>query len=324
VLLAAALLAAARSVAGDDAPPPLVVPANSIAVVDRDRNAVVAAIPVGRGPQNVVVGAGAVWVANAGDRTLSRIDPKALRVTDTVGLGFEPTDLAADATHVWVAGGFDHVLWRVDRDGQARLKLRFTEHVGPLAEGVERGPAGVALGEDSVWLTHGDEVTELDPGTGGIRWTGTAGGRWHTEIAAGERWVWVGVNARLGARTPTALDRIDLAEDRSVERTELVNDASEILFASERLWIAIHVAGSIWELDPPTGVLQRTIPAGNEPEGLAFADESLWVSNEFDGTVRRIDARSGRTSAVIPIANAYRLEEVAAAEGRLFVAVRGP
>ena len=62
-----------------------------------------------------MAGAGAVWVANVDDRTLSRVDPATLQVTKIVGLGFEPTDLAADDEHVWVAGGYDHALWRVDR-----------------------------------------------------------------------------------------------------------------------------------------------------------------------------------------------------------------
>ena len=79
-------------------------------------------------------------------RTLSRIDPETLRVTETVGLGFEPTGLAADDDNVWVVGGFDHALWRVDWDGVPRLKLTFTERLGPLREGFERGAAGIALG----------------------------------------------------------------------------------------------------------------------------------------------------------------------------------
>ena len=52
--------------------------ANSIAVSTLRRGTVVAAIPVGRRPEEVVAGAGAVWVANVDDRTLSRIDPETL------------------------------------------------------------------------------------------------------------------------------------------------------------------------------------------------------------------------------------------------------
>ena len=184
-LAVAALLAAVIGLTRDTTDP-IVVPANSVAVVDADREVVVGAIPVGRGPNSIVAGAGAVWVANVGEQTLSRIDPETFRVTKTVGLGFEPTDLAADDEHVWVAGGYDHALWRVDRDGIVRLKLTFVERLGPLPPGFERGPAGVAVGEGSVWLSHGDEVTEFDPDTGALRSTLRAGGRWHPEIAVAD------------------------------------------------------------------------------------------------------------------------------------------
>ena len=326
LLVAAALLGAALSLASDDPAPPLVVPANSIAVVDPDREIVVAAIPVGRGPESVVAGAGAVWVANVVDHTLSRLDPVTLRVTKTVGLGFEPTDLAADSEHVWVAGGYDHVLWRLDRDGVARLKLRFTERLGPLPSKFARGRAGVAVGGTSVWLAHGDEVTELDPVTGAIRRTVPAGGTWQREIAATPRLVWVGVNDAgrpdVAAAPNAGIDTIDVGTGRTLEPTKLVSNTSEILFASNTLWVAIRVTGTVWQLDPATRLLQRTLPVGNEPEGLAFLDNSLWVTNELDATLRRVDTSNGETEVVIPIGHA--LEEVASAGGSLFVAVRGP
>ena len=144
LVAAAAVTVAVLALAGDPSPA-VAVPSNAIAVVDPGRGAVVAAIPVGRRPEHVVVGAGAVWVANVVDRTLSRIDPDNLRANKTVGLGFEPTDLAADDEHVWVVGGYDHSIWRLDKDGAVRLKLQFDEQLGPLPDEFERGPAGIAV-----------------------------------------------------------------------------------------------------------------------------------------------------------------------------------
>ena len=324
LLAAAAVTVAVLALAGDPSRG-VAVPSNAIAVVEPGRGAVVAAIPVGRRPEHVVAGAGGVWVANVVDRTLSRIDPENLGVNKTVGLGFEPTDLAADDEHVWVVGGYDHSIWRLDRDGAVRLKLRFDEQLGPLPDEFERGPAGIAVSGQSVWLAHGDEVTELDPVSGEIRRTIRAGGRWHREIAANGRRVWVGYNdaTRPFTEIPNpGIDLIDTSTGRRLERAKLVSDASEILFASGRLWVAVRVAGAVWELDPASGLLQRTLEVGNEPEGIAFHDDSLWVTNELDAMLRRINPTSGETETVIPIGHA--LGEVAAAQGRLFVAVRGP
>ena len=324
-LVAAAAVTVAVLALGGDPSPVVAVPSNAIAVVDPGRGAVVAAIPVGRRPEQVVVGAGAVWVANVVDRTLSRIDPDNLRVNKTVGLGFEPTDLAADEEHVWVVGGYDHSIWRLDRDGAVRLKLQFDEQLGPLPDEFERGPAGIAVSEQSVWLAHGDEVTELDPDSGEKRRTIRAGGRWHREIATNGQRVWVGYNdvTRPPTKIPNpGIDLIDTSTGRRLERAKLISDASEIIFASGRLWVAVRVTGAVWELDPASGLLQRTLQVGNEPEGIAFHDNSLWVTNELDATLRRINPSSGETETVIPIG--YALGEVAAAQERLFVAVRGP
>ena len=49
-----------------------------------------AAIPVGANPTGVAAGAGAVWVANAGEQTISRIDPRSGRAT-TIDVHAEPT-----------------------------------------------------------------------------------------------------------------------------------------------------------------------------------------------------------------------------------------
>lgn len=318
----AALLAAVLALARDEPnAAELSVPANSIAVVDADREVLVAAIPVGRGPDNVVAGAGAVWVANVVEQTLSRIDPETLRVTKTVGLGFEPTDLAADDDHVWVAGGYDHALWRVDRDGMVRLKLSFVEQLGPLPPGFERGAAGVAVGANSVWLSHGDEVTELDPTTGAVRRTVRAGGRWHPEIAV-DRQLWVGVNNSIGPGPNTGLDRVDLVAGRRVDHVRLLNDTTEIVLAYQSVLVAIEVADAVWELDSASGLVQRIFRAGDSPVGLVFIEDSLWVTTQVDGELRRIDVHSGDTEFVLPLG--HRLGDVAAADSRLFVAVSRP
>jgi YVTN family beta-propeller protein len=70
--------------------------------VDPADGTVLGPVPVGRGVAGVAVGAGAVWVANALDGTVSRIDPAARRVLDTVDVGGAPHELAADPDGVWV------------------------------------------------------------------------------------------------------------------------------------------------------------------------------------------------------------------------------
>ena len=50
----------------------------------------------------IFYGAGAVWVANSGDGTVSRIDPSTNSVVATIRVGNSPLGIAVGAGYVWV------------------------------------------------------------------------------------------------------------------------------------------------------------------------------------------------------------------------------
>ena len=60
-------------------------------------------IPVGDGPTAVAFGAGAVWVANTSDGTVSRIDPETYEVVKTIEVGNAPAGIAVYEGRVWVS-----------------------------------------------------------------------------------------------------------------------------------------------------------------------------------------------------------------------------
>src|SRR5262249_54078312 len=78
---------------------------NSLAVIDSSRKSVDSYLPVGSAPSNVTTGEGAVWVLDANDLTISRIDPETRKVTRTFSSGRTPTDLAVGAKAIWVGNG---------------------------------------------------------------------------------------------------------------------------------------------------------------------------------------------------------------------------
>ena len=57
----------------------------------------------GSRPAAIAVGGGAVWVANAGDGTVSRIDPETNAVVATITIGGTPVGIAFGGETVWVA-----------------------------------------------------------------------------------------------------------------------------------------------------------------------------------------------------------------------------
>ena len=75
---------------------------NSVAVIDERSDNVVETASVGVRPTGIAFGFGSVWVANADDQTLSRVDPTTLRQIRNVPVGGTPTGIAASRGAIWV------------------------------------------------------------------------------------------------------------------------------------------------------------------------------------------------------------------------------
>jgi YVTN family beta-propeller protein len=56
---------------------------------------------VGRNPRELDVGEGYVWVANAGDGTVTRIDPDGKVAGEPIEVGEDPIGIAVGAGGVW-------------------------------------------------------------------------------------------------------------------------------------------------------------------------------------------------------------------------------
>ena len=118
----------------------------------------------GRCPNAVAYGEGAAWVVNAGESTVTRIDP-----ADGSMEHFETGHLAgavmAGFGSVWVTSNHDDSVWRLNAvTGSPQAIVR----VGDL-------PWDVVAGAGAVWVTsHGPEgeaagtLTRIDPETGQV------------------------------------------------------------------------------------------------------------------------------------------------------------
>jgi peptide/nickel transport system substrate-binding protein len=99
-------------------------------------------IGVGVDPDAVAVGAGGVWVANRADGTVSKFDPRAGAVTDTVRVGRGPAGIAAGPQGVWVANRADGTISRIDpSSGETQTTVR-----------LDNPPRGVALSPHRVYV----------------------------------------------------------------------------------------------------------------------------------------------------------------------------
>lgn len=87
---------------------------NAVARVDPRRRKVVARVRVGQNPYGVAVGPRSVWVTNVDDGTVSRIDPAVDRVVATIRVGRNPHGIALGQGAVWVANLGDGTVSRID------------------------------------------------------------------------------------------------------------------------------------------------------------------------------------------------------------------
>ena len=317
--------------------PPAVSP-NSLVRIDPETLKPTKVVPIGGAPDLVVVAGGFVWITHhvlrdfgsaalrdAGDRTLTRVDPETDEVV-TVGGGLAPCGLAGDPSgDVWVANCFasGEPTTNVVRIDATSLDFEATWPV-PAGDGFYRG---LAYGGGSLWVSEvfgGDQernvITEVDPQTGTQRPIRLPNPNPGTPLAWSEGY---------GDLWTSNFDRGTLTKIHTPTR------AVEIIDADSRVPGAIVVAGDVvWVGDwsDPRVVRLRAVgarrprpislPVRNARAGvwtLAAGEGYIWATTPRDGALWRIDPD---TNEVTRIAIPYLPTAVTTSAGDVWVTVR--
>ena len=252
---------------------PVTAAPNSVVAIDPKTNKIVAAIPVGNGPAAITTGLGSVWVVNAGEQTLSRIDPTT-RTATRIGSPVGPTSVAVGGGALWVATS-DHKLARVDPATRAVAETRrLPRQSDPLA--ILQGPSSVAAGQGGVWATGAGTLVQIRPRSATMRLSGCCG-----ILAVGGLSVWV-VNQY-------GLVHVDLASG-STSSLQLAFSPSSLALGAGDLWATDTAGNAVWRIDPATDRVRDSVHVP-DPIALAVGAGSVWVATT-DGTVVRVDPNS--------------------------------
>jgi YVTN family beta-propeller protein len=255
----------------------------------------IASIDVGRGPDGIAVDdAGSVWVTNAQDDTLSRIDEKSGRIVGApIPAGDDPDGVVAAKGVVWLASAKQGRVLRFETAGDAPVPG------GTIDVGAQ--PEGIALGRQLVWVANIQDgtVNRIDRASPSVVGAPIGVGGKPTGIFVGSS-VWVTNNA------DATVTRIDPSTAQVVGEPIAVGRLPRGVIEGEgSVWVANSGDGTVSRLDPDTGQpIGKPIKVGRDPRELAVGLGSVWVANNDDNSVTRIDAKTGKVVGTpIPVGN---------------------
>jgi YVTN family beta-propeller protein len=251
---------------------------------------VVATIDVGTSPRGVAIGEGAVWVANRGDGTVSRVDPDTNEVTDTIEVGEGPREVAVDFGSVWVTTQEEGLLVRID------------PATAEVVDSVDLGgqPHGVTAAEGLVWVTQREAgtVVGIDPDALTTEvLVAVEGAPESVAVADGTVWV-VGVDGGL-------LSEVDIADQAVVATFEVGEDPADVAVDGTTIWIVSQGNAELIRLDTETRETEARVELGGDPEYLALdEDGTVWVDG--DDEVLEVDPETNEAVGRIPVGDEPR------------------
>jgi DNA-binding SARP family transcriptional activator/streptogramin lyase len=314
VLLLAAVGAGALAVAATDRRPLEILP-TSLVRLDPKTLEPAQVVEIGPRADLVAVAGGYVWITHgllrntdddflrdAGDRTLTRVDPSTGEAR-VVGGGLAPCGIAADPSgDVWVANCFASATGAtVVRVDATTLEFDATWPV-PAGDGYFRG---MAYGGGALWVADasgaGDfrrvNVTQLNPRTGARRsirlarhpsalaWSESNGELWMTNFA------------------DRSVSRVHAGTEDSKTFGSAAENPGALVVEGETVWVGDWNAPAVLRLPTAgTGRADRiSLPTTARPGGItsvAAGAGGVWAAVPDDRAVWRIDQRTNRTTRV--------------------------
>ena len=296
--LAVAAVAAAAVVGGivlsDDggggggaAAPRLAIAPKSMGLIDAVSHKVVARLPFGSQPWDVVFDARQAWVLLGDERRVARVDLASHKVLSSTRLPFSPGAIATGGGSAWVTEDNGPRLVRLDGT-TGRIVKTFSvsirgDHVA--------SPRGIAYGAGSVWVARGPETVRVDPTEGQVlRRIPTPLAATAIVFAEGAVWVASAENGRVV--------KIDPAINQVTASTPLHATITDLAVGNGSVWVSIVPDDVVYRLSPDDGSVLATIPAGSWPATLSAGD-GLWIANAKGNRLLRLDAAGQR--AIVPL-----------------------
>jgi hypothetical protein len=254
---------------------------------------IVAQVRVGGQPQDAVLAAGSLWVADFSGEVV-RLDPASGRVVARIAVDGNPRSIGAGESGVWLMSaapvGHRSHLSRIDpRTGRIAGRIALASYGG-----------GIAVGAGGVWLVPSLDsggIERIDPASGAV--TARIPFERSEALAVAGNTVWALGNSTLVV--------VDGATGRAVQRVEdrALDPKPENALAADAngAWVASRTGEALLRIE--AGRVVRRIALGAPAGPVALAHGAVWVAfgDEVRGHFRlsRIDVASDRVTATLDL-----------------------
>lgn len=239
---------------------------------------VVSAVVTGNEPVDSGIRTGGVWVANAGDATLSHVDAQADRVLRDIELDGAPQEVDVGLDRIWVAG-FGRV---------TAIDPSTDEIVDEATVGSEDASLSISVGEGYVWTVVDDtELVRIDPTTFEVEPIPAATAP--VDVAARDGSVWV-VDADRGL-----LQLDPISGELRTDPEPSLNTGSDISAGGGIVWLASREDDTVVRF-PVGGGTPGTFRVRGTYIDMAVSEEIVWVLSRPNGhaLLTAVDPEQGR------------------------------
>jgi glutamine cyclotransferase len=166
-----------------------------------------------------------------------------------------------------------------------RSRAKIIREYGPFPGVVN--VAGVTYDGENVWFASGDKLNALDPKSGATVRT--------IDVAAHAGTAFDGKHLfQIGE---DRIQKIDPASGRVIATIPAPGRGGDagLAWAEGSLWVGQHRERKIYQIDPETGTILRTIESDRFVTGVTWVDGDLWHGT-WEGDVsdlRRVDPQTG-------------------------------
>lgn len=315
----------ALTLRGDDSEPNVVAPGPtpepttapvSPTPSDPLAGTVLATIPVGVLPWDIAAGAGAIWVPNGENGTVSRIDPDTNQVVAVIPIGTKgvsdapnPWGAAVLGDEVWVANAADGQLVRIDPATNEVASRVLLPNVTP---GSIRA---LAAGAGSIWIsdTGSGNLIRFDPATETVVATINVAG---LGLAVTDDAVWV------ADYWDNQVVRVDPATNEVVAQIKfktssgLLEGPRQVAVGAGGVWVTTRYGDALVRIDPATNQIIATVEKldvyGSQakvgsPWGVVVDASGVWLAGGNATGLYLIDPATNQQIGAMPMPVSYSM-----------------